>query len=269
MTTDYRDRFGLSCHPFDKEFLRNHIFAGSGLKRLQDRFQWLLADRGIGILTGPPGVGKTACLHSIIHSLPSHRYPVFYLEDALARANDIYRTLAWHLGLAPAFRRSTLWRDIKLHFLRLNDENDQQVILVIDDAHKLSGDFLNSMTAFLNFLFDSREILTVWLVGDSHLLRLLNQTIYRHILSRVHLRATLEPMDKTELPLYIHACLSAAGCTRHIIGDIAMDALYHISQGIPRLAGKLMTTAMRLAHQDGKDLICEHLIEQSRELVLT
>jgi type II secretory pathway predicted ATPase ExeA len=268
MTTDYLDRFGLSCHPFDKEYLRNHLFVSSGLKRLQERFQWLLSDRGIGILTGSSGVGKTACLHSIIQSLPAHRYPVFYLEDSQSSANDIYRTLAWQLGLVPAFRRSALWRDIKQYLLKLNDENDQQVILVIDDAHKLSGDFLNSMTAFLNFLFDSREILTVWLVGDSHLVRMLNQTIYCHLMSRVHLRIHMEHMNKDELSQYVNACLNSAGCTRQIVGDVAMDAVFHISQGIPRIAGKLLTAAMRIAHQDGKDVISEQIIDQSREIVL-
>lgn len=268
MTTDYRDRFGLSCHPSDKEYLRTHLFESSGLKRLREQFHWLLSDRGIGLLTGPSGVGKTACLHSVIQSLPPHRHSVIYLEDSQASANDMYRTLAWHMGLIPAFRRSTLWRDIKQHLLKLNDDNDQQVILVIDDAHKLSGDVLNSFTAFMNFLFDSREILTIWLIGDSHLVRVLNQTLYRHVMSRVHLRIQMEPMNKDELSLYINACLRSAGCARQVIGDVAMDAIYHISQGIPRIAGKLITTALRVAHQMNQDMVSEQTIDNARELVV-
>lgn len=267
-TTDYRDRFGLSHHPFNKGFLRNNVFESDGLKQLRDRFKWLLSDRGVGLLTGPSGVGKTACLHAIIQALPDHRYPVLYLEDSQAGANDMYRSLAWHLGLVPAFRRSTLWRELKQHLLKLNDENDQQVILVIDDAHKLSGDFLNSLSAFMNFVFDSREILTVWLVGDSHLVRTLNQTQYRHLMSRIHLRIHIELMNQTALSDYVTACLSAAGCTRQIVGEMAMDAVFHISQGIPRVAGKLLTTALRVAHEEEKDIICERIIEQARELVL-
>lgn len=266
--TDYRDRFGLSHHPFDKGFLRKHIIESPDLKQLQERFQWLLSDRGIGLLTGPAGVGKTACLHSIIQALPAHRYPVLYLEDSLAGANDMYRTLAWHLGLVPAFRRSVLWREIKQHLLKLTDENDQQVILVIDDAHKLSGEFLNSLSAFMNVIFDSREILTVWLVGDSNLVRMLNQTQHRHLMSRIHLRVHLDAMDQSTLSQYITTCIAHAGCTRQIIGDVAMDAVFHISQGIPRIAGKLVTTALRVAHEEKKDIVCERIIEQARELTL-
>jgi type II secretory pathway predicted ATPase ExeA len=266
--TDYRDRFGLSCHPFDKGFLRKHIVESPDLKQLRERFQWLLSDRGIGLLTGPAGVGKTACLHSIIQALPTHRYPVLYLEDSLAGANDMYRTLAWHLGLVPAFRRSVLWREIKQHLLKMTDENDQQVILVIDDAHKLSGEFLNSLSAFMNVIFDSREILTVWLVGDSNLVRMLNQTQHRHLMSRIHLRVHLDAMDQSTLSQYITTCIAHAGCTRQIIGDVAMDAVFHISQGIPRIAGKLVTTALRVAHEENKDIVCERIIEQARELTL-
>ncbi|MGP8322276.1 MAG: ExeA family protein [Methanosarcinaceae archaeon] len=267
-TTDYRDRFGLSHHPFDKEFLRDNIFESDRLRQFQERFKWLLNDRGIGLLTGSSGVGKTACLHSIIKKLPPHRYRILYLEDSQAGANDIYRTLALHLGLVPSFRRSKFWCEIKQHILKLNDENDQQVILVIDDAHKLPGDFLHSLSAFMNFIFDSREILTIWLVGDSHLVRTLNQAQYGHLMSRVHLRIHMESMNKKEFSAYILACLSAAGCERQILGDVAMDAAFHLSKGIPRIIGKLLTTAMRIAHEDKKDIICERIIEQAKELVL-
>ncbi len=267
-STDYRDRFGLSHHPFDKEFLRRHIFESAGLKRLRERFQWLLSDRGVGLLTGPSGSGKTACLHSIIQGLPEHRHRVLYLEDSQAGTIDLYRSLAWRLGLAPAYRRSTLWRELKEQLLKLNDENDQQVILVIDDAHKLADDFLSSLSAFMNFLFDSREILTVWLVGDSHIIRMLNQTRHGHLLSRISLRIHLDAMNQKTLSAYIIACLSAAGCNRQIIGNVAMDAVYHISQGIPRIAGKLVTVALRLAHEEGVDIVSEQIIEQAWELTL-
>lgn len=266
--TDYRDRFGLSHHPFDKAFLRQHIFECPPVTQLRERFHWLLSSRGIGILTGPSGVGKTACLHAITQTLPAHRYKVMYLEDSQASVNDMYRTLAWHLGLVPAFRRSTVWREIKQHLLKLTDENDQQVILVIDDAHRLTHDFLNSLSAFMNFLFDSREILTLWLVGDSQLIRILNQTQHRHLMSRIHLRVHLEAMSQSTLTDYILACLSHAGCQRQIISDMAMDAVFHISQGIPRIAGKLVTTALRVAHEEEKDIICEQIIDAARGLTL-
>lgn len=266
--TDYRDRFGLSHHPFDKGFLRTHIFEHSDVKKLKERFDWLLSDRGIGLLTGPSGVGKTACLHSILQTLPSHRYPILYLEDSQAAGNDLYRSLAWHLGLVPAFRRSSLWREIKQHLLKLNDENDQQVILVIDDAHKLASDFLTSLSAFMNFLFDSREILTVWLVGDSNLIRTLNQAQHRHLMSRVHLRIHLEAMSQSGLAEYITSCMNQAGCTRGVIGTMAMDAVFHISKGIPRIAGMLVTNALRVAHEEEKDIVCEQIIERARKLTL-
>jgi len=142
------------------------------------------------------------------------------------------------------------------------------VILVIDDAHKLTGDFLNSLSAFMNYIFDSREILTVWLVGDSHLVRILNQTQHRHLMSRIHLRIHLDAMSQDTLSEYITACIGNAGCTRQIIGDVAMDAVFHISKGVPRIAGKLITTALRVAHEQDKDIVCERIIEQARELTL-
>ena len=38
--------------------------------------------------------------------------------------------------------------------------------------------------------------------------------------------------------------------------------------GTPRVAEKLLMTALRVAHEEEKDIICERIIEQARELVL-
>ena len=106
--TDYRDRFGLSHHPFDKQFLRTNHVKTDGSKRLEERFGWLLSEREVGLLTGESGVGKTATLDTIARAMPSHLYRVVYIEDSGASTTDIFRYLAYELDLEPSFRRAAL-----------------------------------------------------------------------------------------------------------------------------------------------------------------
>lgn len=265
---DYRDRFGLSHHPFSKDFLRQNHVETDGTKRLKERFHWLQSERGIGLLTGPSGVGKTATLGAIAEELPKHQRRVLYVEDSGAGTGDLFRYVAYELGLVPAFRRATLWRELKAHILKLEDESDQQVILVIDDAHRLPFAFLNSLGGFLNFAFDSRELLTVWLVGDSSLTRVLNMAAHQHLKTRLRLTVQLEPFSRDELNDYVEACFAAAGCTRQVVSDTAMDAVFHLSHGIPRTAGKILGLGLRIAHDNGKDIICDQVVEAVRQEVL-
>jgi type II secretory pathway predicted ATPase ExeA len=268
VVTDYRDRFGLARHPFNKNFLRQNHVETEGTKRLKERFHWLQSERGIGLLTGPSGVGKTATLGAIAEELPKHQRRVLYIEDSGAGTGDLFRYIAYELGLTPAFRRAALWRDLKSHVLKLEEENDQQVILVIDDAHRLPSAFLNSLGGFLNFAFDSRDLLTVWLVGDSRLTGILGMAAHQHLKTRIRLKVHLDPFTREELVDYVEACLGAAGSTRQIVSDTALDAVFHLSRGIPRTAGKLLGIGLRIAHQKDKDIVCDRIIEETRKEVL-
>ena len=81
----------------------------------------MLQSPGIGLLTGEPGVGKTAALRSLTRALNPHRHLVLYQAETDFGRVDIYRGLARALGLEPSYRRAQLWRDIKLRVHELVD----------------------------------------------------------------------------------------------------------------------------------------------------
>ena len=120
---------------------------------------------GLGLLTGEAGVGKTAALRALTQSLNPHRYQVIYLAETDFGRLDLYRALALALGLEPAYRRAQLWRDIEARITELMDTQHVLPLWVLDEAQNLPKDFFRDFPAFLNFAFDSRDLMTVWLVG--------------------------------------------------------------------------------------------------------
>ncbi len=109
----YRTHFGLTHRPLDKG---NKTFWNDGtLTSTQQRFQWLLESPGIGLLTGEPGVGKTALLRHLTASLNPHRYKLIYTPETDFGRLDLYRNLAHAPGLEPPYRRAALWRELKAH----------------------------------------------------------------------------------------------------------------------------------------------------------
>ena len=73
----YQQYFGLKNLPFGKN--NSALWIHDDLKILQERFTSSLNYPGIGLLTGEPGVGKTAALHNITKSLNPHQYHVIYI----------------------------------------------------------------------------------------------------------------------------------------------------------------------------------------------
>jgi hypothetical protein len=63
----YRQHFGLRRAPLDKD--STDLWDDGALAQLTERFQWLLTSPGIGLLTGEPGVGKTAALRHLTRNL--------------------------------------------------------------------------------------------------------------------------------------------------------------------------------------------------------
>jgi type II secretory pathway predicted ATPase ExeA len=55
----YRKHFGLTRHPFDNEIDVDHLFGSAALRELEARLEYLFELRGIGLVTGEPGSGKT------------------------------------------------------------------------------------------------------------------------------------------------------------------------------------------------------------------
>ncbi len=162
----YRKRFGLTGHPLPKNAQGKTFYDDSPpYRRLERAFRQLVDEPGVGLITGEPGVGKTAALRNLCATLPKPDNLVLYLCDTAVSPLDLYRTLAQELGVAPSHRRGQLWTDIKKVLVHLVDERHTQPLLVLDEAQHLSDKFLLDLSGFLNFAFDSRELLTLWLVG--------------------------------------------------------------------------------------------------------
>ena len=75
----YLRHFGLTHAPLGKEI--PELWEDGGGALLAERFAWLLDAPGLGLLTGEPGVGKTAALRKLTARLNPHRYQVIYLAE--------------------------------------------------------------------------------------------------------------------------------------------------------------------------------------------
>ena len=258
----YLQHFGLRHPPLGKEL--TEPWDDGALAHLAERFQWLLQAPGIGLLTGEPGVGKTAALRHLTQSLNPHRYQVIYQAETDFGRLDIYRGLARALGLEPGYRRAQLWRDIKARIHELSDSKQVTPLWIIDEAQNLPPEFFRDFPAFLNFAFDSRDLISVWLVGHPALAQILDRAPYAALASRIQVRLQLKPVIERERfrQLIVHA-LHSAGCQHTMLADSGMEILRQACKGLPRQAGRILRTAMRLAVPKGLNHLPDDLLQQA------
>jgi len=113
----------------------------------------------------------------------------------------------------------------------------------------------------LNFAFDSRDLLTLWLVGLPHLARRLHMQQHAALRTRVTVEIRLEPLDRETFVAAIEHGLKPAGASQKIVADQAMEMLFRSSRGILRVASKTLRTAIRIAADRGQSFLDEPVLQ--------
>jgi type II secretory pathway predicted ATPase ExeA len=214
----YQSSFGLTHAPLGKEV--KQLWDNGQIEGLKQQFNWLLQSPGIGLLTAEPGLGKTSALRHITSGLNPHQHAVFYIAETDFGRLDFYRQMAILFGLTPSYRRAQLWRDIKDHITHLIIQKKVLPVLIIDEAQNLPSDFFRDFPSFLNFVFDSKDYMTVWLAGHPNLAHEIDRPVNAALASRIQARYELKPiLEREPFKAFLSHGLEQAGCTHPLLSD--------------------------------------------------
>lgn len=262
----YRQRFGLTHHPLPRDAAGSSFFCQTrALNQLEDGFQALLEEPGLGVLTAEAGVGKTAAMRNICSQLATPDFRVLYLCNTAASPFDIYRSMALELGLSPAHRKSQLWWALKAELVRLLDEAHTVPIIVLDEAQHLSDAFLADLSGFLNFAFDTRSAAALWLVGLPSLAQRLRLQVHAPLASRIAAQVQLAALERDDFKALVEHGLKAAGTREKLLTDAALELLFRASRGIPRIASRLLRAALKEAHARNQNLVDDAALKAAVE----
>jgi type II secretory pathway predicted ATPase ExeA len=232
----YEQFYGLQTRPFelspDPRFLlltRRHREALSTL-------QYALSGRkGVSLLVGEAGTGKTTLIYAALGSLESSRLTVFLSNPALTR-DEFFEFLADGFQMPPETATSKTRFLLNLRkLLTERPPEDGIAALIIDEAQSLSDALLEEVRLLANIETATDKLLSIILVGQPELADRLNQPSLRQIKQRVGLRCGLAPLDLQETAAYIATRVQVAGadCPR-LFTQSAIETIYERSGGIPR-----------------------------------
>ena len=141
----YLRHFALTRFPFADALHTDELFPCAALLEAETRLQHLLELRGIGLLTGEVGSGKTTVCRKVTSTLHPGRYRLHYITLSTGNVMDMYKSIIWALGLPIERNRAGASRAIRDEVSRLVTEAKQLPILLVDEAQHLRNDVLEDL----------------------------------------------------------------------------------------------------------------------------
>jgi general secretion pathway protein A len=234
---NYIDYFGISQEPFSNapvsRFYYNSAQHAEALTRLTYCVDGM---KGLGLLVGQIGAGKTTLARRMLDALPEDRY-----EAALLVI--IHSGIALQLGVQnPAHEKLALLGQLYQRLVQIYEQGKKAVVL-IDEAQMLqTRELMEEFRGLLNLEVPERKLVTFLFFGLPEVEQ--NLQLDPPLAQRVAMRVHLQPFDRDATEAYIKHRLRLAGASRMLFRPDAIDVVHQISSGIPRVINTLCDNAL-------------------------
>ena len=244
----YKDFYGLKEEPFnitpDPRFLY-------WSQKHQEAFRHLVygvqSNKGLAVLTGEPGTGKTAILRAVTEHL-SEQYPgvhIAFLVNSKINVQDLFCLVFDEFGLEANEDSKSMYLIKLKNFLVQNHHNNQKNILILDEAQNFHAALLEEIRLLSNMEVAGEKLLHIFLVGQPQLLENVKMPSLGQLKQRLGIMYNLLPLNRLETELYIHKRLSVAGAPEvDIFRHDALDEIFASAHGFPRLINLLCDNAL-------------------------
>jgi general secretion pathway protein A len=227
------------------------------------RLEYAVEERGIALITGEIGTGKTTLSRALIDSLGEQYKPVMILNPRLAPSRFL-QTIARKFEISPKHMKSDVVEQIHdklFHYY----ENSITPIVIIDEAQLIPGKALfDEIRLLTNFQLDHTNLLSIILIGQPELARRLLHPAYGALNQRITIRFHLRPLNEEEIDNYLRYRWNAAGGNDSYFpfSTLSIAKIHAYSGGIPRLINSLATTCLIDALAKGVHQIDPIIVDQ-------
>jgi general secretion pathway protein A len=252
---------GFSEPPFRLTPDTDFFFPGSHHLEALNHLRFGIASGGLTMLTGEVGLGKTLlCRHLLRHPPTGIRFA--YLMNPDQSYGDLLTSIYEDLtGTLPEDQSlGALQRELPKLLLRLAEEGERVVVLV-DEAHRLSGKVLEGLRLLSNLDTEKDKLMCLLLVGQPELEQKLAARVFRPLRQRISVRYRLEPFTYKETRAYILHRLHVADAThRFHLGMGVLWCIYLWSGGVPRRINQLCDRALLATYAQGCHTVTPRMV---------
>jgi general secretion pathway protein A len=243
----YEAFYQLGERPFDLTPNPRFLLLTKSHREALSNLQYgLTSRRGLTLLVGEAGTGKTTLVRAVVGEFESKGARIAYLNNPTLTRQEFAEFLASAFDLHPAVSASKT-RLLSELSRRLAEWHAAGVVtgLIIDESQSLPDELLEEIRLLANIETATDKLLPVVLAGQPELADRLNQQSLRQLKQRVALRCQLAALGPMETAEYIAGRIRIAGGNSMLLFTRqAVDAVYRYSGGIPRLISVICDNAL-------------------------
>ena len=222
----------------------------------------VLAKKGVIVLTGATGTGKTVLLRKLFDDLGPSVKPIWVVDSGDSVAG-VLRTALAELNIKPESAEPAAMIDAFHRFLIQSANSKNIICMIIEGAQNLDSETLEGLRQLSNFEAEGQKLLQLILVGHPQFMKTLDKPELRSLKQRVALHCRLFPLSQGEVGRYIEFQLDAAGYQGERLFDpSAVARIAHYSGGIPRLVNTICDNALRTACRSVRKVVSQKLIDE-------
>ncbi len=265
---DYFHLLNLTSEPFSNSPDPDFFFQSEQHQACLQKLELALRlKRGLNVVIGEIGTGKTTLCRQLLRRLPENEsFEVhLILDPAFESASDLLRTLVKTMtGRRPqqGTSEAELKEVIKDYLFSKAVEDNKIIVLVIDEGQKMPSYCLEQLRELLNYETNSFKLLQIAIFAQPELKHSMDK--YPNFTDRINLLYFLGPLDFKNTKQMIDYRLKCAGCTggwQALFTLPAVKAIYSITRGYPR-------KVINLCHHCILGLIVKDAKKVNRSLVI-
>jgi general secretion pathway protein A len=265
----YLSFYGLKEIPFGLTPNPRYIFkTESYLEVISNLKYGIYHYKGLVVVTGEVGTGKTTTLRSMMEQLGPDISAVYILNPYIT-VSEFYELLVGglRLGLSSGASKAEILNALTRSLAQRHTKR-LRTVLIVDEAHGLSPAVLEEIRLLANFETNTEKLLQLVLCGQPELRETLNHPALRQLKQRISLRCSIKPLGQFEIDKYIRFRLKMAGAERvDIIDGEALDLIGRVSLGIPRVINNICDNALLKGYATGSPVITREIIDEVIDLL--
>jgi general secretion pathway protein A len=259
----YQEFFGLRELAFELTPNPRFLFmTPRHLEALSNLEYGLSSGKGLTVLIGEAGTGKTTLLHAAFESDRCRGVQCVYINNPSLTRDEFIQTLAMRFELSPEAGQSkaVLLEELE-EWLIARRANGEIAALVMDEAQSLSVELLEEVRLLANIETTTTKLLPVVLVGQPALAEKLERFELQQLKQRVALRCEISPLELTETAALIaHRIKTAGGTPSRVFTRDAVAVIHEYSGGIPRTISVICDNALITGLALRKQPIDRHIV---------
>jgi general secretion pathway protein A len=258
--------YDLSEEPFQSNPDPKFLFLTDSHREVLNSIQLGIVERkGIVLVTGEPGIGKTLLMRQLVRTLdPSIKTIIIYRPPKLLE--EVLEQMLLSLGVSIAERsRESLLQQMRTYVYR-NLYRGETLALMIDEAHILSPEVLKEMVRLASPRAKREDLFTLVLLGRPELENTLNKEDFQEFREKIWIRRRLRPFQEEEARKYIeHRLILAGSSLGKIFTPQAVFMICRYGKGNPRTLNILCDNSLLVGYGLAKKPVDKDIVKEVLE----